>query len=369
MKILSVDDNPQNRQIIERALKNDFEVVSDDGTTDIIELLNTHQPELILLDIMLGEKSGYDLCQQIRDDFDFEDTTVVFVSALNSPDDKLKAYGVGGDDYICKPVDIFELREKMVSLSKRLEHQKQLKAQADMASQAAFASMQQASELGELIKFFSESIEVTSPEQLFINIQSFFQSLGLNVCVEMRQNSRLQVFPENHTTLLEREILELGRHAKRIVPFGPNIMFNSAHCSLLIKKLPVDDEDLIGRLRDNFAIMLTIIDSRMMFFASEEARLTERKQAVESLQSLLKDDFEILKQMANNQEKKLIQFVDSLASTLEIKLAVLGLDEEQESEIHGMIDDIKESIHETADLSGVMDEKLTEIEACLKTIE
>lgn len=369
MKILSVDDNPQNRKVIELSLKNDFDVISNDGNSEILQLMAEHSPDLVLLDIMLENKTGYDLCDSIRDEMDYDDTIIVFVSALNSADDKLKAYGCGGDDYICKPIDVIELREKMVSMQKRIEQQKQLKMQSNMATQAAFASMQQASELGELIKFTTDSIDVKSIEELYAKIRDYFLAAGLNVCLELRCNNEHHIFPEEQITLLEREILELGRSAKRIAPFGPNILFNSKFCSLMVKKLPIHDEDQIGRLRDNFAIMLSLIDNKMMFFASEASRASERKAGIEKIKASLAEDFGTIKHLANRQETKILEFVTHFAETIEIKLMVLGLDEDQESEIRELADEIKEMVKDSADLSFVIDEKLTAVETALSKLQ
>ena len=140
-KILSIDDNNQNLTLIEQVLNDDFDIVSSDGNSPIIELILKEQPQIILLDINLEGKSGYDLCKELRCSNVDEDIIVIFVSALSTVDDKLVAYANGGDDYISKPVDIVELCHKLKRVEKRLKEANSLKVRATRASNMAFISM------------------------------------------------------------------------------------------------------------------------------------------------------------------------------------------------------------------------------------
>lgn len=67
---------------------------------DAVAFLEKHDVSLLLLDINLGEKSGFDLCRKIRENYDLP---IFFISARTSDDDVLIALNIGGDDYIKKP--------------------------------------------------------------------------------------------------------------------------------------------------------------------------------------------------------------------------------------------------------------------------
>ncbi|MCF6436909.1 response regulator [Pseudoalteromonas sp. MMG022] len=370
MKILSVDDNPQNRTVLEKALNKQYDIVSSDGSEPIIPLLECHQPDVVLMDIMLGQSySGYDLTKEIRATPTFEECEVIFISALTSSEDKLAAYGSGGDDYIAKPVDFKELKEKLKRVKLRIEERNSLKEQYEMASTTAFTSMQQASELGELVAFFTENLSVTDISQLFNNIQRFFRSSGVNCSVEFRIAGEFYQFPEQSLTNLEREILELGRSAKRIVPFGANILFNSPQCSMLVKGLRINDEDVIGRVRDNFAILLTIVDSRIDFIEGQIEKGNIRKKALNNLKTQLLDDFGTIKNLCESQDKKIVKLVNDLSEAIQLKIITLGLDEEQESELMCLVDETKDVVEETLGLSFVIEDKLFNITERLKTVE
>lgn len=77
-----------------------------------------NQAELILLDINLGENSGFELCKKIRKEMNIP---IFFISARSSEDDMIIALNIGGDDYICKPFSLGVLCAKVKAVLKRYE--------------------------------------------------------------------------------------------------------------------------------------------------------------------------------------------------------------------------------------------------------
>jgi len=120
-KILIVDDDKDISELIALVLKKeqiDSMIVND--STKVIELLNKETFDLILVDIMMPELSGTELCSKIRDKVD---CPIVFISAKNELIDKVLGYEIGGDDYITKPFNNTELLLKVKShlrLNKRI---------------------------------------------------------------------------------------------------------------------------------------------------------------------------------------------------------------------------------------------------------
>ena len=83
-----------------------------------IEFLEQHEALLVLLDINLGDKSGFELCKRIRKDYDMP---ILFISARKSDDDILTALNIGGDDYISKPFTLNILLAKVKAVLSRYE--------------------------------------------------------------------------------------------------------------------------------------------------------------------------------------------------------------------------------------------------------
>lgn len=83
-----------------------------------VEFLSQHQVSLLLLDINLGDRSGFALCKQIRAQYDMP---ILFISARTSDDDVLTALSIGGDDYIKKPYSLSILLAKVRAILNRYE--------------------------------------------------------------------------------------------------------------------------------------------------------------------------------------------------------------------------------------------------------
>jgi len=366
--ILSIDDNLQNLTLIEKALCKVFNVVSSDGNEPILELVERVKPSIILLDIMLEGKTGYDLCQELYESTDNTNIVVIFVSALSSLEDKLKAYSCGGLDYICKPVDLVELIEKLKVIDKNIQHSQQLSQQAQFASTTAFTSMKQASELGYLIQFFTETCEVLSNDELFEKITDFFKLFDVTCSLVFRTSVGQEQYPKDIQSRLESEILNLSRGANRIISLNNKMLVNSPYCSLLIKGLPVEDEELMGRLRDHFAVLLTIIESRLLFIDSEQKRQSDRQLHITKLIDGVSDTFLFIKEQVLQQETEVYQLNLSLSNKMNTKMFSLGLNEDQEDEINSFIEEAKEELSDIMTASCDIDLALNKVNRLLQNL-
>ena len=109
-KILIVDDNPSNLKVLYTYLKNaGFEVlVAEDGQAGI-EVVENSQPELILLDVMMPELDGFEVCRRLKKNHLTENIPVIFLTALSETVNKIVGFEVGGVDYITQPVENAEV--------------------------------------------------------------------------------------------------------------------------------------------------------------------------------------------------------------------------------------------------------------------
>lgn len=108
--ILVVDDNPSNLNLLSTVLReNGYEVRPAISGALAIQSLRLSLPDLILLDIRMPEMDGYELCGQLKADKRTRDIPVIFISAMGEVMDKVRAFGVGGVDYIMKPFHFEEV--------------------------------------------------------------------------------------------------------------------------------------------------------------------------------------------------------------------------------------------------------------------
>ncbi|MFO7536215.1 MAG: hybrid sensor histidine kinase/response regulator [Kiritimatiellia bacterium] len=112
--ILIVDDIPSNLQLLVKLLQMEgYRVRPARSGAAAFAILEDVQPDVILLDINMPEMDGFEVCRRLKADPRFRDIPVVFLSALHDTYDKVKAFEVGGMDYITKPVQMEEMRVRI----------------------------------------------------------------------------------------------------------------------------------------------------------------------------------------------------------------------------------------------------------------
>src|SRR6201999_788245 len=114
---LVVEDDPNIVDLVRSnlAVRGFDTVVSTDGLR-ALQLLETEEPDIVLLDLMLPEADGFDLCRQIRER---SSVAVIVVSARGGERDKITALNMGADDYMTKPFSVDELLARITATLRR----------------------------------------------------------------------------------------------------------------------------------------------------------------------------------------------------------------------------------------------------------
>ena len=103
-KILIVDDEPNNLQLLRQILKGKFQLIFANCGLKALSAAQEHLPDLILLDIMMPDLNGYQVCEKLKANSLTKDIPVIFVTAMSDVDDEAKGFDVGAVDYIQKPI-------------------------------------------------------------------------------------------------------------------------------------------------------------------------------------------------------------------------------------------------------------------------
>ncbi|MDI3481648.1 MAG: hypothetical protein PWQ97_1303 [Tepidanaerobacteraceae bacterium] len=120
-KILVVDDEVKILNLIKNYLENEgFEVITADNGKKAMEFLSAEKPDLVVLDIMMPEISGYDICRKICAS---SETPVIMLTAKSEEVDKILGLELGADDYITKPFSLRELAARIRVVLRRLKKQ------------------------------------------------------------------------------------------------------------------------------------------------------------------------------------------------------------------------------------------------------
>ena len=117
-RILVVDDEPNIVDVISMALRyQGFEVESAGNGSDAIRAVSSFKPHLILLDIMLPDMEGFDVAQRLG--AQRARVPIIFLTARDATDDKIRGLTLGGDDYVTKPFSLEELVARIRSILRR----------------------------------------------------------------------------------------------------------------------------------------------------------------------------------------------------------------------------------------------------------
>ena len=124
VQILVIEDEDDIRNLVVMNLKRaGFDVLSARNGSDGLSLLRAHRPPVLLLDLMLPDMSGEEICAMLRADPDTKGTYVIMVTARTEEQDRIAGFEVGADDYVPKPFSVKELvlRVKAAARAPRLK--------------------------------------------------------------------------------------------------------------------------------------------------------------------------------------------------------------------------------------------------------
>jgi len=134
--ILVVEDNAVNLLMLKRILERaGYAVVTAETGQQALDIVGEAQPDMILLDIMMPGMDGYATCERLKAEPSTRDVPVIFISAITQVQDKVRAFGAGGVDYIPKPFQVQEVLARVRAHLEIQDLQQQLRqANAELAA-------------------------------------------------------------------------------------------------------------------------------------------------------------------------------------------------------------------------------------------
>ncbi len=116
-RLLLVDDDPHIRELVRVFLsKEGFEVIEACDGVEALAMLDTSAPDMVILDIMMPNMDGWQVCKELREHYDLP---VLMLTAIGETQQKIKGFELGADDYLVKPFEPLELVVRVKALLKR----------------------------------------------------------------------------------------------------------------------------------------------------------------------------------------------------------------------------------------------------------
>ena len=117
-RVLVVDDEPNIVDIVSMALRyNDYDVVTANSGREALEAVAASKPDMIVLDVMMPELDGFEVAKRLGEQR--SDIPILFLTARDTTDDKVRGLTIGGDDYMTKPFSVEELLARIGTILKR----------------------------------------------------------------------------------------------------------------------------------------------------------------------------------------------------------------------------------------------------------
>ena len=367
VSILVVDDEDLIRNTHGLMLEGcGYEVLYAENGKQALTTLNDKTDDIcvVVTDVKMPEMDGYELCRQIRDDVRWQDLPVLFVTALDTLEEKLCGYEAGGTDYIIKPLIADELKNKVSTLLKIREQSLELKQRLQESTQAAMQAMSYSADLGQILEFYKNSLSAPDFASIASLLFEVTNAYGLKCVLQIYAPAKVETFAHaGQASPLEMNVMELARGKARFLDFGARTIINYQDFSLLVKNMPLEDRERYGTLKDSLGNLCNAIEARVSLLINDDAQ-ARNQQVLSTIRSALD---EIGQDFARVQKEN-ITAIEDMMTDIDQAFLRLGLSEKQEEDIHAITRTCLEKTHQNYYKGIAVNERFDAIHKRLKAI-
>lgn len=355
-KVLSVDDMKTNHALIKVYLSELYEIETAMDGQQAIEQAVAWKPDIILLDVNMPVLDGYETCRRLKADQRTSHIPVIFISEASSLDDRLKGYDAGAENYVCKPFEGAELLRQIAVLLEYKNEKYSLQHDLQFASETAYSAINNASEMGYLLNFIETTFTCISTEALAKQIFISLKAYGLSGCVQFRVNQKVEDHGSNGAvTPLEKELLDRSREKRGIANCNSRSLFNSPSVSMLVRDMPIEDEDKYGRYKDHLAILLKGAEARTIHLQDMDKLRNSHEQQIKGALAEVQQDLELIDDKIKAFEKDIKIIMSDMFVDLESAVMTLSLVPEEEDMIMNIFERSRERLEDPLDLGAFID--------------
>lgn len=336
-KVLLIDDEPFIHDLVGEALDECCSVISVETGEDALMASKVWQPDLIIVDVEMPGVGGYETCRRFKSIDETAGTPVIFLSGHDLIDDRLKGYEAGGDDYLTKPFAPQELKAKVLHLLVRASQRGELKSMADFATSTAMTAMTSMGEMGvllEALKNFNACADYPNLADALVASLSMYDLQGV---VQLRTpEGKISRTAAGEATPLEVSVIDHLAAMERIMQFQTRLSITYENVSLLVKNMPVDDEDRCGRLRDHLAMLAEGADVRLRGLTTTRES-SRRGEVIEHVLARISDALRAIDHDQRQQRIKTSLALDEALRAFDRALLSVALSDEQDAYLSATI--------------------------------
>ena len=335
-RILVVDDEPVNIRVMTAALGAEYDVIPALNGFEAISLLREQAPDLILLDVLMPELGGFDVCSIIKSDEAFVDTPVIFLTAFDTEEGELQGLALGGIDYLTKPINYNLLRV-------RIRNHVALKARNDLMKSQVIQLARQKEELAHLL------VEQKQLNKRLLESDATLHESNnrFNKLAEQSGTFAWEVDAQGLYTYVSHVVeAVLGYHPHEVVggmhfydlhPEPGRVAFKEAALALFTRKEPFNNFENRAERKDGSLIWLATFgspllsaDGALLGYRGSDTDITEKKSTMEQLIHAQK--LESIGQLAGGLAHDLNNILSVVSGY--VALAQLGMEREQKQFVY-----------------------------------
>lgn len=359
--ILSIDDDANNQLVLQKAFENTFTMHFAYSGEEGLGMAALLKPDVILLDIAMPGMNGIETCKALKGSAMTSAIPVLFLSAMNTLEDRLNGYKAGAEDYICKPINLHELKCKIDILMAYQGSLQQLDSRLRSASEVAYTAMSTNGELGVVVSFVENALNAPTFAGLADQILDALAQFQVNGCLVIRGDETQPLYFSNAVlSPLETQLLDMARDGKRIVSVGRRCIFNADTISILIKDMP-SDEERSGRLRDHVARLLMIADARILSLVNEHAAMQYRTSEVCRVLNNAGESLREVDERMRHFQHVIEETISEMMSRMEQQFMTMMLTDEQEEALLEPVRSARQRLDEIFDESTAIDSHMEEL--------
>ncbi|NMR27892.1 response regulator [Pseudoalteromonas sp. NEC-BIFX-2020_015] len=338
-RILAVDDEPFNLEIIEELLESDFDLKMASSGPECLSVVEDYDPQVILLDVSMPKMNGYEVCTKLKENPNTAHIIVMFVSARGTVEERMEGYSVGAEDYIVKPFGHEELRLKLKNLNQIIIDKENLEQQVEEATSTAFNAMANSSEMGQIVNYIENIALINDVDILAQALVSCLSSFDLQSNIEFRFiNDDPQHFAlRGVCSPIVIELFDMLKSKGRLHEFSHRILVNYEFISLLILNMPDHDQDKHGRIRDHVCFLVSVTEQQLKAILTRK-KLEQQETKLNEVVDMVHSKFHGLMDLLNENRLSNEAVFKRLQEELEERIPTMGLDEDQEIFIYQKVD-------------------------------
>jgi len=368
LEVFVVDDDPVILEILAGALEDDFRATFFTSGEACLTAVAAAAPDIVILDLSLPGMSGIEVCRRLKADWETQAIPILFVSASDDIETHLLCYEAGGEDFITKPFDAWEILHKLKVAARILDEKRNLNEQAGYAQRTAMSAMVSMGELGVVLQFLSKSFTCGTPGELAAALLDSLRQYDLNSAIQLRSDDRSLSLSDNGLDLpLEVSVLNHVRDSGRVFQFSSRCVFNFGHVTVLINNMPTGDADRCGRIRDNVALLAEGADARMRAIEAEELA-RHRRSGIEAALPRVRSTLDMVQTNYRRNSLEMTQAMIEFHEALGKSFISLGLTDDQEDFLTALVNEHMQRMVASQDASLLTIGQLQELAASLEQV-